>query len=358
VTPSKAHLAQARIEAVDRLLRSGSADDDEMLLGDDESPLVLVATGFPLSRADPVTWVNTHSGGGFKFIIDGDGNVFIDTCNLPEHARAQSDVNRAIDRWIEDNGLDSYLKTATDLTVPIPGANHTRQSDGAVVPYDGRHRTTIPQGGPNHEAYRFVVEVEVANRAVLQARALADEYFREPNTGGLLLIKIFPTRRDGTFAIAAVLWLRPAPGALPVASGAWDIGTADVSLRSKGDFAKQPAQVALTSTVHGCPLAPGVPNQQWVRLVPPVQVAQAPALPQLAKPNTFFGNAPAPAWKIVIPKRVMLEEVYVDRWPAGGQAPLLVSQTNAGQAAPDVEINLYTVLHAVWTVRLQRAADF
>jgi hypothetical protein len=155
-----------------------------MLLWDDESPLVLVATGFPLSRADPVTWVNKHSGGGFKFLIDCDGNVFIDTCNLLEYAFAQSDVNTAIADWSRDNDLRGYLNTLAYLAVPIPGANHTRMSDVAVVPACGRHPTTIPQGGPNHNAYRFVVEVEVANRSVLQARALADEYFREPNTGG------------------------------------------------------------------------------------------------------------------------------------------------------------------------------
>jgi hypothetical protein len=175
-----------------------------------------------------------------------------------------------------------------------------------------------------------------------------------------LLIKIFPTRSDGTFAIAAVLWVRPAAGAVPVASGAWDIGTAGVSPRSKDDFAKQPAQVALMSNVHGCPLAPGVQNHQWVRLVPHVLVPQAPALPQLAKPNTFAGNASAPAaaWKIVIPKHVMLEEVYVDEWVVVGEAPQLVFQTHAGQAVPDVEINLYTVLHAVWYTRTRRAAGF
>ena len=158
-----------------------------------------------------------------------------------------------------------------------------------------------------------------------------------------------PTRGDRTVAIAAVLWLRPAAGAPPVVSGAWDIGTADICDSSKGDFAKQPAQVALTSTVFGCPLAPGVQNHQWVRLVPPVQAGPAPALPQLADPSALFGNAPDAAWKIAIPKRVMLAEVYVDHWVAGGQAPQLVSQTAAGQAAPDVQVNLYNVLHAVWT---------
>ena len=357
VIPSAAHLEQARIEADRWLMRSGSAAEHEMLLRDDESPLVLVATGFPLDRADPVKWVNKHSGGGFKFLIDGDGNVFIDTCNLPEHADAQSKINSDIFLWCHSSGMTSYLKTVTDLTVPIPGSTYTRQSDGAVVPVYGRHPST---GGANHKAYRFVIEVEVANRSVLQARALADEYFREPNTGGVLLIKIFPTRGDGTFAIAAVLWLRPAAGAPPVVSGSWDIGTADVSRPSKGDFAKLQAQVPLTSTVFGRPLAPVVQNQQWVRLDPPVQVAQAPALPQLAKPSTLVGNAPAPAanWKIAIPKRVMLEEVYVDRWAAGGQAPQLVSLTAAGQAAPNVEVNLYNVLHAVWTGRMERAAGF
>eukprot|EP00038_Savillea_parva_P003717 m.129338 g.129338 ORF g.129338 m.129338 type:complete len:500 (+) comp11259_c0_seq2:207-1706(+) len=364
VIPSAVHLEQARIEADRRLMRSGSAAEHEMLLRDDESPLVLVATGFPLDRADPVKWVNKHSGGGFKFLIDGDGNVFIDTCNLPEHARVQSEINSDIFWWCHSNRMTSYLDTLAYLTVPIPGATHTRQSDAAVVPAKLRHPRT---GGANHEAYRFVVEVEVANRSVLQARALAHEYFREPNTGGLLLIKIFPTRSDGTFAIAAVLWLRPAAGAQPAGAqpavdvaGAWDIGTAGVSNASKGDFAKQPAQVALTSTVFGCPLAPGVQNQQWVRLVPPVQVAQAPALPQLDDPVAFVGNAPAPAaaWKIAIPKRVLLEEVYVAEWEAGPAAPQLVSQTVAGQNAPDVEVNLYNVLFAVWYTRTRRAAGF
>lgn len=75
--------------------------DDAMLLSDDASPLVPVATDLPLARADPVKWVIKHSGGGYKFLIDRDGNVFVDTWNLPEHSRAQSAVKTMMGEWIE-----------------------------------------------------------------------------------------------------------------------------------------------------------------------------------------------------------------------------------------------------------------
>jgi hypothetical protein len=147
-------------------------------------------------------------------------------------------------------------------------------------------------------APRCVIELEVKHRSPREARELAAVYFRNPNVGAMVLLKVWRRRQNGTFAAACIVWVRPdgegdgegdEEGVHFGSVAAHEFGTAPMMARDRNDLSGAtdnpplpipfvPVTMVYTLSEPGHPIAGRV-----------AQTAEIPAVPLIVNATNEHG---------------------------------------------------------------------
>jgi hypothetical protein len=214
-----------------------------------------------------------------RYLLDENQDLYIRKTPGQCHSRVSAQVCFDCGNWTDRHGLRHSVDVAVAGNKDYDGKK--LEPDVAI--------SSISDG--LKAAPRCVIEVEVNHRSPREARELAAVYFRDPNVGAVVLLKVWDRRQNGTFAAACIVWVRPddEEGVHFGCVAAYEFGTAPMTAQARNNLSganpDPPLQIPFVPAhmVYTLP-EPGHPIDGRV-----AQIVRIPALPIIVNATNEHG---------------------------------------------------------------------